>query len=74
MSENQRTTETTATGEGATDETVTTLENPMPTPPKDGAVSTLENPMPGGPAKPDVRTMENPMPAPPALGLDGEGK
>ncbi|MFJ6074417.1 hypothetical protein ACIQFU_26895 [Streptomyces sp. NPDC093065] len=74
MSENQQDTEATATGEAASGETFTTLENPMPTPPKDGAVTTLENPMPSGPAKPDVRTMENPMPAPPALDRDGEGK
>ncbi|MEU9637420.1 sigma-like protein [Streptomyces tendae] len=74
MSENQKDKKATATGEAATDENVTTLENPMPAPPKDGAVTTLENPMPSGPAKPGVRTMENPMPAPPALDLDGDGK
>ncbi|WP_217244877.1 hypothetical protein [Streptomyces sp. AC602_WCS936] len=58
MSENEKNTEATATGEAAADETITTLENPMPAPPKDGGITTLENP----------------MPAPPALDLDGDGK
>lgn len=74
MSGNDKDTQATATGEAATDENVTTLENPMPAPPKDQGATTLENPMPSGPAKTAVRTMENPMPAPPALDRDGDGK
>ncbi|MFH8976111.1 hypothetical protein [Streptomyces sp. NPDC017890] len=73
MSDHQKSTEATATGEAATDGVRTLAENPMPAPPKDGGATTLENPMPSGPAKPEVRTMaENPMPAPPALDLDGK--
>ncbi|MGC9494932.1 hypothetical protein [Streptomyces sp. WG7] len=74
MSENQKDTEATATGEASTDDTIRTLgENPMPAPPKDGVAATGENPMPSGPAEAAVRTMaENPMPAPPALDLDGK--
>ncbi|WP_217145085.1 hypothetical protein [Streptomyces sp. AC627_RSS907] len=72
MSDSKKDTDVTATGGAATDEALTTLENPMPAPPKDGGATTLENPMPSGPAKPAVTTMENPMPAPPALDRDGK--
>ncbi|MDT0614282.1 sigma-like protein [Streptomyces lancefieldiae] len=73
MSDNQKDTEVAATGRAVTGEAITTLENPMPAPPKDGGATTLENPMPSGPAKPAITTMgENPMPAPPALDLDGK--
>lgn len=62
MSEKQKDTTATAKNNAATDETITTLENPMPTPPKDGGATTLDG----------ITTLENPMPAPPALDLDGK--
>ncbi|MFV0135268.1 sigma-like protein [Streptomyces sp. HMX87] len=72
MSENQKNTAAAASGEATGDEKITTLENPMPAPPKDGAAGPQENPMPSEPAKGGLTTMENPMPAPPALDRDGK--
>ncbi|MEU0114835.1 hypothetical protein ABZ137_14190 [Streptomyces bobili] len=43
-------------------------------PAKDETITTLDNHMPSEPAKETITTMDNHMPAPPALDLDGGGK
>ncbi|GAA3788424.1 hypothetical protein ACFS5L_20700 [Streptomyces phyllanthi] len=72
MSDNEKDQDVTSQDQPTTDETVSALENAMPTPPAPGpdSIRTMENAMPSEPA--DIRTMENAMPAPPALDLDGK--
>ena len=71
MSDTKKDTDAVLPDDSVKDETATTLDNPMPTPPVKPDVTTLDNPMPSEP-KDGVTTMDNPMPAPPSLGLDNK--